>query len=47
MTEKANHTHSVRFRVPRVRWEAYGRVAERLGVDRSVLLLDHVRADVR
>ncbi|MCQ4043883.1 hypothetical protein ACFOSC_26440 [Streptantibioticus rubrisoli] len=47
MGDSADHTHHTRFRIPRVMWEAYGRVAERLGTDRSALLLDHVRADIR
>ncbi|WP_269858163.1 hypothetical protein [Streptomyces sp. RPT161] len=47
MGDSADHTHHTRFRIPRVMWEAYGRVAERLGTDRSALLLNHVRADIR
>ena len=45
--ESADHTHHTRFRIPRVMWEAYGRVAERLGSNRTTLLLDHIRADIR
>ncbi|MHA6762036.1 hypothetical protein [Streptacidiphilus sp. PAMC 29251] len=47
MADKTDHTHSAQFRVPRIMWEAYGRVAERLTSDRSALLLDHVRADIK
>ena len=47
MTDKSDHTQSAQFRVPRVMWEAYGRVAQRLDSDRSALLLDHVREDIR
>lgn len=47
MADSADHTHHTRFRIPRVMWEAYGRVAQRLGTDRTALLLDHIRADIR
>lgn len=48
MTESAErHTHHTRFRIPRGMWDAYGRVAERLGTDRTGDLLDHVRAQIR
>lgn len=47
MTDKADHTYATRFRVPRVMWEAYERVAGRLDTDRTALLLDHIRADIR
>ncbi|MGC0317276.1 hypothetical protein [Kitasatospora acidiphila] len=47
MPEKPDHTHVVRLRVPLVMWEAYGRIAERLNTDRSALLLDHIRADIK
>jgi hypothetical protein len=47
MPDKSDHTQSAQFRVPKVMWEAYGRVAKRLDSDRSALLLDHVRADIR
>lgn len=42
-----DHTHHTRFRIPRVMWEAYGRVTDRLGTTRSARLLDHVRADIK
>ena len=44
--DAAKHTHHTRFRIPRVMWDAYGRVAERLGTDRTGDLLDHVRAQI-
>lgn len=47
MTDDPDHTFSTRFRIPRVMWDAYGRVAEKLGTDRTARLLDHVRADIR
>ncbi|MEV4091432.1 hypothetical protein [Streptosporangium saharense] len=47
MTDKRDHTFSTRFRIPHRMWDAYARVAERLGTDRSARLLDHVRADIR
>jgi len=47
MPEQPDHTHMTRFRIPRVMWAAYGRVAARLETDRTALLLDHVRADIR
>lgn len=42
-----DHTFATRFRIPKVMWDAYGRVAERLGTDRSARLLDHIRADIK
>jgi hypothetical protein len=41
------HTHHTRFRIPRTMWDAFGRVAERLGTTRTARLLDHVRDDIR
>jgi hypothetical protein len=47
MTEEAtDHTYSTRFRIPRRMWEAYGRVAERLGTDRTADLVQHVRTRI-
>lgn len=44
MTEPAaDHTYSTKFRIPRRMWDAYGRVTERLGTDRTADLLGHVR----
>lgn len=42
-----DHTFSTRFRIPKVMWDTYGRVTERLGTDRSARLLEHVRSDIR
>jgi hypothetical protein len=47
MADQPDHTRSVNFRAPRLMWDAYGRVAARLGADRTALLLEHVRADIR
>jgi hypothetical protein len=38
-----DHTFATRFRLPRRMWDAYGRVADRLGTDRSADLVDHIR----
>lgn len=40
-----NHTFATRFRLPKVMWDAYGRVLG--GRDRSADLLDHVRATIK
>ncbi|GIH22976.1 hypothetical protein Aph01nite_12860 [Acrocarpospora phusangensis] len=45
--ESAGHTHHTRFRIPRPMWDAFGRVTERMGGNRTARLLDHVRADIR
>lgn len=42
-----DHTHHTRFRIPKPMWDAYGRVTERLGTNRSADLLDHVRARLK
>lgn len=47
MAAKTDHTYMAQFRIPRVMWDAYGRVAKRLETDRTALLLDHVRADIQ
>ncbi|MDH6121995.1 hypothetical protein ABH930_006413 [Kitasatospora sp. GAS204A] len=47
MPSRTDHTHSAQFRIPRVMWEAYGRVAERLETDRTAMLLAHVRGDIQ
>lgn len=50
MTEtdpSSGHTHHQRFRIPTLMWNAYKRVAKRLGTSRTALLLDHIRADIR
>lgn len=46
MGDAEGHTHQTRFRIPRQMWAAFGRVAGRLGTDRTERLLDHVRADI-
>lgn len=47
--EKATprHTRTRPIRVPGPLWDAYGRICERLGTDRTNDLLDHMRARVR
>lgn len=40
------HTHMTRFRIPRPMWEAFGRVTERQGTNRTARLLKHIRADI-
>ncbi|MEO3853692.1 hypothetical protein [Acrocarpospora sp. B8E8] len=47
LTDGEGHTHQTRFRIPKPMWEAFGRVADRLGSNRTARLLDHVRADIR
>ncbi|MFI2349714.1 hypothetical protein ACH492_22205 [Streptomyces sp. NPDC019443] len=48
MTDDASdHTYATRFRIPKRMWNAYGRVADRLGTDRTADLVDHVRATIR
>lgn len=44
MAESGDHTYSTKFRIPRLMWDTYGRVTDRLGTDRTADLLDHVRA---
>jgi hypothetical protein len=46
MPDTTDHTFVTRFRIPRRMWDAYGRVTERLGTDRSADLVDHVRTMV-
>ncbi|WP_369043449.1 hypothetical protein [Streptomyces sp. Midd1] len=47
MSEEKDHTFATRFRVPRVIWDAYGQVTDRLRTDRTARLLDHIRADIK
>lgn len=47
MTDATDHTFITRFRIPKTMWEAYGRVTQRIGTDRTARLLDHVRADIK
>jgi hypothetical protein len=42
----ADHTPAVRVRMPHAMWDAYGRICERRGVERSEDLLDHVRQQI-
>lgn len=46
MSDAAGHTYQSRFRVPRIMWEAFGRVCERQGITRTERLLDVIRADI-
>lgn len=46
MSDAAGHTYLTRFRVPRIMWEAFGRVCERRGTNRTERLLDVIRADI-
>jgi hypothetical protein len=43
MTEDADHTFATRFRIPRRMWDAYGRITDRQGTDRTADLVAHVR----
>jgi hypothetical protein len=48
MTDDAtDHTFITRFRIPRLMWDAYGRVTDQLGTDRTADLVDHVRAQIK
>lgn len=47
MTDATDHTFITRFRIPKVMWEAYGRVTSQLDTDRTARLLDHIRADIK
>ncbi|MEV4000971.1 hypothetical protein [Actinomadura sp. NPDC049753] len=47
MAEKSGRTPTRPIRVPIPLWDAYGRVCERLGTDRTPDLLDHMRARIR
>ncbi|MBX9392263.1 hypothetical protein K4749_01280 [Streptomyces sp. TRM72054] len=47
MADQKDHTFITRFRIPRPMWDAYGRVTERLGDDRTADLLDHVRKRIK
>lgn len=44
MTDATDHTFITRFRIPRPMWDAYGRITQRLGTDRTADLVTHVRA---
>jgi hypothetical protein len=47
MAEKSSRTPTRPIRVPIPLWDAYGRVCERLGTDRTPDLLDHMRERIR
>ena len=47
MAEDKDHTFSTRFRIPKVIWDAYAGITDRLDTDRSARLLDHIRADFK
>lgn len=42
----ADHTPAVHVRMPRAMWDAYGRVCERLGHERTEDLIEHVRRQI-
>jgi hypothetical protein len=42
----ADRTPTTPIRVPRTMWRAYGRVCERLGIDRTADLLAHMRRQI-
>lgn len=42
----ADHTPAVHVRMPRAMWDAYSRVCERLGRDRTEDLIEHVRRQI-
>lgn len=42
----AGYTYQTRFRIPRIMWEAFGRVCQRRGLTRTERLLDVIRADI-
>jgi hypothetical protein len=45
--ESGDHTSQQNFRLPRVWWEAYGRVCDRLGISRTARILEHIQSDIR
>ncbi|MFE2407046.1 hypothetical protein ACFXDE_01745 [Kitasatospora sp. NPDC059408] len=47
MTEDSDHTFATRFRIPRRMWDAYGRITDRQGTDRTADLVAHVRAVIQ
>lgn len=42
----AGYTYQTRFRIPRIMWDAFGRICERRGLTRTERLLDVIRADI-
>ena len=46
MSDAAGHTYLTRFRVPRIMWDAFGRVCQRRGLTRTERLLAVIREDI-
>jgi hypothetical protein len=46
MADSADHTPTIKIRVPRALWDAYGRVCGRKGRDRTEDLLVHMRRQI-
>jgi hypothetical protein len=46
MTDRADHTPTIKIRVPPSLWSAYGRVAARKGRDRTEDLIAHMRRQI-
>ena len=42
----AGYTYQTRFRIPRIMWDAFGRVCERRGLTRTERLLAVIREDI-
>jgi hypothetical protein len=42
----ADHTPAIHVRMPRAMWDAYSRVCERLGRERTEDLIEHVRHQI-
>ena len=47
MADTTKHTYLARLRIPLTMWQAYGRITDRMGTDRTARLLDHIRADFK
>jgi hypothetical protein len=45
--DDGNATPHQGVRVPRLMWQAFGRVCERRGTSRNVRIVDMIRADIR
>jgi hypothetical protein len=46
MTERGDHTPTIKLRVPRSLWSAFGRVAARKGRDRTEDLMVYMRRQI-
>jgi hypothetical protein len=46
MADSPDHTPTIKIRVPRTLWDAYGRVSGRKGRDRTEDLLAHMRRQI-